>query len=30
MIWAELSRAGGGEPALPVALDLDALEDLAW
>lgn len=30
VIWAELSRAGGGEPALPVALDLDALEDLAW
>lgn len=30
VIWAELSRAGGGEPALPLALDLDALEDLAW
>ncbi|MCX5193495.1 SpoIIE family protein phosphatase [Streptomyces sp. NBC_00249] len=30
VIWAELSPSGGGEPVLPPALDLDALEDLAW
>ncbi|MFG2616101.1 SpoIIE family protein phosphatase [Streptomyces sp. NPDC048507] len=29
VIWAELSPAGGGEPA-PAVVDLDALEDLAW
>ncbi|MGW0392201.1 SpoIIE family protein phosphatase [Streptomyces sp. NPDC003042] len=30
VIWAELSRSGGGEPPLPLALDLDTLEDMAW
>ncbi|MGO4462127.1 SpoIIE family protein phosphatase [Streptomyces sp. M-16] len=30
VIWAELSPSDGGGPALPGALDLDALEDLAW
>ncbi|MCX5374947.1 SpoIIE family protein phosphatase [Streptomyces sp. NBC_00091] len=30
VIWAELSPSGGGEAPLPLALDLDALEDLAW